>query len=183
MTGAQWRCRAAASTIGRVPLHPSHLRALADSLDAEGVALARTGDVTKGLLKAAEAIRLREMAEGLEALTGKARQRSISGMRVAEQVVAKVPESVKRGRARARRTSVAQEALYASGWAVTDLARHLDEHRSTVSAWFGTGDHARPVPLRHVEAMERGIPTGAKDAQGKPIMLRIPRTNWAKLGR
>lgn len=116
-------------------------------------------------------------------LTGKKRQRSISGMRVAEQVVAQVPESVKRGRARARRTSVAQDALYASGWAVTDLARHLDEHRSTVSAWFGTGDHARPIPLRHAEALERGIPTGAKDTQGKPIMLRIPRTNWAKLGR
>jgi hypothetical protein len=156
----------------------------ASHTDAEALQAASEGRVGDAVTLSVQAQRYREVAEEMRrALTGKERQRSISGMRVAPQVVAKVPESVKRGRARARRTSAAQELLYAAGWAITDLAAHLGEQRSTVSAWFGTGDHARPVPLRHAEALERGVATGAKDKDGKPVMLRIPRTNWAKLGR
>lgn len=152
--------------------------------DAQALQLAAEGRIGDAVVASVRAQRYREAAEEMRrALTGKERQRSISGMRVAPQVVAEVPESVKRGRARARRTSAAQELLYAAGWAITDLATHLGEQRSTVSAWFGSGDHARPIPLRHAEALERGVATGAKDKDGKPVMLRIPRTNWAKLGR
>jgi len=156
----------------------------ASHADAQAEQLAAEGRIAEAVVESVRAQRYREVAEEMRrALTGKGQQRSISGMRVAPQVVAKVPESVKRGRARARRTSAAQELLYAAGWAITDLATHLGEQRSTVSAWFGTGSHARPVPLRHAEALERGVATGSKDKDGKPVMLRIPRTNWAKLGR
>lgn len=49
-------------------MDPAHLRAQADSLDGEAIELARGGDVRAGVAKAAEAIRLRQLADAVEAL-------------------------------------------------------------------------------------------------------------------
>ncbi len=67
-------------------MDPSHLRAQADSLDGEAIELARRGDVVKGLLRAAEAMRLRELADGVERLRSGDHGGNLSGMLPAARV-------------------------------------------------------------------------------------------------
>lgn len=153
---------------------------MAASMDEEALALARSGRPWEGAVKAVEAIRLREMAEEVErALTGKPEARTIRAMNVDTQGQ---PEAVKRGAARATRKHPAQELLYKAGLTISDLAGLLGEKRSRVSAWMAQGTSQRPVPATQADRMAKGIPTGRVDAQGRPVLLRIPRTTWARVG-
>jgi hypothetical protein len=166
---------------------PEDFRRRADQLDVEAEQLARAGQIRAAATLALEADRLRLTAKELEGLTGVVGRRTVRTDMIPDTAPDPAAQSsiVKRARSRSRRNHPAQEALYLADVTIQGLADYLKESRARVSHWMAEEDASknmpRPIPKAHADRLHEGVQM--KNAAGKPVTLRIPRTAWRRIGQ
>lgn len=139
-------------------MSPADLRALADSLEAEGIQLSADGDTHAAALKLAQAIRHRKTADELDRLQNTKHARKVSGM-TAEQKADRAG-AIARARTRGTRDPL-QKAIQRSDWRTHNrYARERLGISPAMLTRYKAGDYPVPARIRDLIRLDFALSIG-----------------------